>query len=186
MQAYARGGNAIDAALAAAATLTVVYPHHCAIGGDLMALLDDGAENLCCVNGSGAAAAQASVSALRRRYGHDGDMPDRGPDSITVPGLIAGWQTLHGLGARLRMASLLEAAILAASEGVPVSASLAAGIRSRGPELQQDPALGALFLPDGVPLARGAPLRQPHRARTLESLAAEGCRPSTPVASARA
>ena len=171
VRAYADGGNAIDAALAAAAMLTVVYPHQCAIGGDLMALLDDGAGMLCCVNGSGAAAARASSSVLRSRYS---EMPDSGPDSITVPGLVAGWQSLHGLGARLSVARLLDPAIAAASDGVAVSTSLAAGIRYRGARLLERPAIGALFMPDGVPLAQGALLRQPQLARTLRSLAADG------------
>jgi gamma-glutamyltranspeptidase/glutathione hydrolase len=171
VRAYAAGGNAIDAALAAAATLTVVYPHQCAIGGDLMALLDDGAGTLACVNGSGAAAAQASASALRARYS---EMPEDGTDTITVPGLVAGWQSLHGLGAHLSVARLLEPAIEAAADGVAVSPSLAAGIRYRGAALLHRPAIGSLFMPDGVPLRQGALLRQPQLARTLQSLAADG------------
>jgi gamma-glutamyltranspeptidase/glutathione hydrolase len=170
-QAYADGGNAIDAALAAAATLTVVYPHQCAIGGDLFALLDDGAGQVCCINGSGAAASAATASALRARYD---EMPDSGPDSITVPGIIAGWQTLHALGARLSAARLLEPAIAAAAEGVTVSASLAAGIRFRRATLARNADIGALFLPQGEPLASGALLRQPRLAGTLRRLADEG------------
>jgi len=170
-QAYADGGNAIDAALAAAATLTVVYPHQCSIGSDLFALVDNGTGQVWSVNGSGAAAAHMTASALRTRYR---EMPDSGPDSITVPGVIAGWDTLHNLGARLPLARLLKPAIRAAAEGVPVSGSLANGIRFRRSTLLRNAGISALFLPGGEPLSAGAALRQPQLASTLEQLAREG------------
>jgi gamma-glutamyltranspeptidase len=170
-QAYAAGGNAIDAALAAAATLTVVYPHQCSIGGDLFALVDNGAAQVWSVNGSGAAAANMTADVLRSRYG---EMPDGGPDSITVPGIIAGWRTIHGLGALLPLDRLLAPAIRAAADGVPVSPSLASGIRFRRPTLMGNAGIRAVFLPGGDPLAVGALLRQPQLARTLEGLARDG------------
>jgi gamma-glutamyltranspeptidase/glutathione hydrolase len=171
VQAYAAGGNAIDAALAAAATLTVVYPHQCAIGGDLFALVDDGAGKVWSVNGSGAAAANMTADALRTRYR---EMPDGGPDSITVPGIIAGWHTIQGLGAALPVEHFLAPAIRAAADGIPVSPSLARGIRSRRATLLRDAGIRALFLPGGEPLGGGAIVRQSQLARTLEALARDG------------
>ena len=170
-QAFAAGGTAIDAALAAAAALTVVYPHQCSIGGDLFALVDDGTGRVWSVNGSGAAAAAMTADALRAR---SGEMPDSGPDSVTVPGVVAGWQTIHGLGARLSIDRLFAPAIRAAADGVPVPASLARGIRFRRETLLRDAGIRHVFLPDGEPLAEGAVMRQPQLARTLEGLARDG------------
>jgi gamma-glutamyltranspeptidase len=170
-RAYAAGGNAIDAALAAAATLTVVYPHQCSIGGDLFALVDNGAGQVWSVNGSGAAAAATTAGALRARYS---EMPDSGPDSITVPGVVAGWRTIHQLGAVLPFDRLFACAIRAAADGVPVSPSLARGIRFRQATLLRDVGIRAIFVPDGEPLAAGAILRQPRLADTLATLARTG------------
>ncbi len=170
-QAYAAGGNAIDAALAAAATLTVVYPHQCSIGGDLFALVDNGVGKVWSVNGSGAAGAEMTAGVMRTRYR---EMPDSGPDSITVPGVIAGWRTIHGLGALLPCDRLLAPAIRAAADGVPVSPSLANGILVRRPTLMRNAGIRAVFLPGGEPLDVGAVIRQPQLAKTLEGLARDG------------
>jgi gamma-glutamyltranspeptidase len=90
MRAYRDGGNAIDAAIAAAAVLTVVYPHNVALGGDLIALVrtPDGAVR--CVNASGWAGAAVDAAALRARYG--GWLPARGAAAVTVPGGVRGWE----------------------------------------------------------------------------------------------
>src|SRR5438552_1925656 len=96
-QAVRRGGNAVDAALAAAATLTVVYPHNTALGGDLIALVRTPDGEITCVNASGPAQRGADREAIARRHG--GRMPVTGPDTITVPGLVAGWAALREYGA---------------------------------------------------------------------------------------
>ena len=83
--AFAAGGNAVDAALAAACALTVVYPHMCAVGGDVMALVHDGAAHA--VNGSG----RAPRTAPAGKY----PVP-RSVDAITVPGAVSAWQTIGG------------------------------------------------------------------------------------------
>lgn len=171
LEAYAAGGNAIDAALAAAAVLTVVYPHQCALGGDLFALvaLPDG--QCRSVNGSGAAPAGMRIEELRTQHE---DMPDSGPIPITVPGIVHGWQAIHGLGASLSFARLLAPAIAAARDGVPVSGSLERGIQHRLAVVARDPGLSARFLADGKPLRRGMSLRQPELSVTLERLADAG------------
>jgi oxamate amidohydrolase len=166
---FARGGNAVDAALAAAAVLTVVYPHQCALGGDLFAVIDDGAGQLSAVNGSGAAAATVDAAGLRARYEQ---MPDAGPDAITVPGVVAGWETLAEMAGSLSWIERLQSAITLAQHGVPVAPSLAAGIRYRLPAM--DAGMRAQFLHNGEPLQVGATLRQPALAATLGIMAAEG------------
>lgn len=83
--AVAAGGNALDAALAAAAALTVVYPHQCSIGGDLTAVVRPAGGGARAVLSLGAAAAAIDVDALRA--GGATAMPERGPSTVTVPGV---------------------------------------------------------------------------------------------------
>jgi gamma-glutamyltranspeptidase len=162
--AYRRGGNAVDAALAAAATLTVVYPHMCAIGGDLMALVAAPDGQLRAVNGSGAAAAATEPGVVT---------PIRGPTAVTVPGLVRGWETLAA-DARLPLAAALEPAIALARDGVPVAPSLARALAEHSAELAEDPGLRAIFLPAGRTLREGEGFAQPALARSLEAIAGLG------------
>src|SRR5689334_15515286 len=92
LAALQRGGNAVDAAIATAAALTVLEPGSCGVGGDAFALVWDGAK-LHGLNGSGRAPAALSADAVRRR-GHE-SMPERGWLSVTVPGAPAAWRDLH-------------------------------------------------------------------------------------------
>jgi oxamate amidohydrolase len=171
VEIFAAGGNAIDAAIGAASTLAVVYPHQCSVGGDLFALVDGGAGRTWAVNGSGAASRSLDVAAFRKR---NREIPESGPESVTVPGAVAAWGSIHELGAVLPFARLLRPAIQAAQEGVAVSKSLAAAIQSRSAVLRRDPGMRALFLPEGQALPPDAILRQLPLARTLETLASDG------------
>jgi len=172
-QAYRDGGNAIDAALAAAAVLTVVYPHQCALGGDLFAVVGLAGADSKSINGSGAAAAALDVQDIRTRFTA---MPDSGPVPVTVPGLVGGWQAIYSLGARLSWARLLAPAIHAAREGMPVSRSLENGLQRRKDLLLRDQGMRARFFVDGAPLRQGDVLRQPELAATLQRLAGAGLR----------
>lgn len=169
--AFRAGGNAIDAALAAAATLTVVYPHNCALGGDLIALVatPDGRHTV--VNGSGGAARTADADDLRRL---GPSMPVRGPHPVTVPGAVAAWETLHALGARRPLARALDWAIEAAENGVPVAGSLAAALIEEAELLRQNEGMRGVFFDSEGPLRLGAPLLQPALARSLRAIAADG------------
>jgi gamma-glutamyltranspeptidase len=166
----AAGGGLIDAALAAAAALTVAYPHQCSLGGDLVALVRDGARDAVrTVLSAGAAAAATDPAALRAA----GDrMPAGGPHTVTVPGVVAGWAELARIGARLPLARALAPATALASGGVTVSEGLARAIRNRLDVVRADPGLSALMLDkSGEPLGVGATLVQPALAATLEELA---------------
>jgi gamma-glutamyltranspeptidase len=171
--AFERGGNAIDAAVAAAVTLAVVYPHMCGVGGDLFALVETLEAGTIAVNASGRAPSGADPEAAR--VAGDGAMPERGPLTVTVPGAPGGWEALHGLGGVLPWASLFDAAIGHASDGVAVARSLADVLGGPdGPEdLATDP-LARIFAPAGVPLAEGTRFAQPALAVSLETIAAEG------------
>jgi oxamate amidohydrolase len=170
-QAYEEGGNAIDAALAAAAMLTVVYPHQCALGGDLFAAVGLPGGESKSINGSGAAATALDVTDIRSRFAA---MPDSGPIPVTVPGLVGGWQAIHSLGARLPWTRLLAPAVRAARQGVPVSRSLENGIQKRKEVLLRDPGMRACFFVEDTPLRQGDQLRQPELALTLQRLAEAG------------
>ncbi|WP_060914977.1 gamma-glutamyltransferase family protein [Microbacterium oleivorans] len=170
-RALRRGGNAIDAAIAAAAALCVVYQNNVALGGDLVALVRDPSGRIRFVNATGRAPRAQSLEALRERHGDA--LPDRGVDTVTVPGGVAGWGALHGLGGRLELADLLEDARLLAEES-PVSRSTAAAIVIERDALAADPGCAALFLPGGEALGVGVPLRQPALARTLAELQRHG------------
>lgn len=170
--AFERGGNALDAALVAAVTLAVSYPHNCGVGGDLFALVQrpDGAT--IAINASGRAPAGVDPDALRARFGTA--MPEVGPDSITVPGALSGWATLHQEGAGLPWAEAFGPAIALAYGGVAVSRSLSRALQERQELLAADPGMAGVFFHDGAPLPHGALFRQPALGATLERLATEG------------
>jgi gamma-glutamyltranspeptidase len=170
--AFRAGGNAIDAALAAAAVLTVTYPHNCALGGDLFALLRSPDGEVVSVNASGPAARAVDPAPIRRRA-HS--MPIVGAQAVTVPGLVAGWDELHGRGAVLPWGDALAAAISHADDGVPVSQDLARAI-AQAPGLGDDPGMAATLTANGRPLRAGEVLRQPALAATLRRLATDGPR----------
>ncbi len=170
LAAFDAGGNAIDAALAAAVTLAVVYPMACGVGGDLFALVQQPEGQVTAVNASGAAPREIDPAALRRL---GPDMPDRGPFTVTVPGAASGWQALHRLGAVLPWGSAFSPAIAFAHDGVAVASSLALSL-AEGEDLMHDTGLRGVFTRDGRALRLGEPLVQPALARTLEALAAEG------------
>jgi gamma-glutamyltranspeptidase/glutathione hydrolase len=142
MRAYRDGGNAIDAAIVAAAVLTVVYPHNVALGGDLMALLRTPDGEVRCVNASGWAGGAVDAAGLRARHGSW--LPARGADAVTVPGGIRGWEALRRFGARLTWERTLRAAEATARAGAD-SSSVA-----RRPSLMPGAACSAPRLRPGV------------------------------------
>ena len=115
-----RGGNAVDAAIATAATLTVVEPASCGIGGDAFALVWDG-NSLHGYNGSGRAP-KSLTPELVQEQGFDA-MPAEGWLPVTVPGAPATWRDLHRRFGKLPFAELFETAVHYAEYGYPVSPS---------------------------------------------------------------
>jgi gamma-glutamyltranspeptidase len=168
--AFAAGGNAIDAALHAAVTLAVVYPHMCGAGGDLFALVQNPDGKLVAIDSSGRAPASVDVDALRAAHGTE--MPETGPERITVPGAIRGWEALHRQGAALPWRGAFDAAAEAA-DGFPISRDLAWSLARGAERLSADPGLAEVFFADGLP-REGDTLPQPALARTLRVLADAG------------
>lgn len=164
----AAGGNALDAALAAAVMLTVVYPHQCALGGDLIALVRDPAGETTAVVAAGTAPRAVMTAAAGWS-----EVPRQGVHSVTVPGVVAGWQAVARLGATRDLAAAFADAERVAEQGTPVSAGLARALAARREAVLADEGLRGVFAPGGVVLAEGAVLVQPALARTLRRLAGD-------------
>jgi oxamate amidohydrolase len=170
--AFRAGGNALDAALATAASLTVTLPDNCALGGDLFALVRAPSGEVHALNASGPAAAATPAEELRARHGHT--MPERGVHTVTVPGLLAGWHALWSLGAELPWRSIFSEAIVQAREGVPVGRSVARSLAKETELLREQAALAELLMPAGRPLEAGQTLRQTRLADTLDEIGQQG------------
>lgn len=171
------GGNAVEAMLAMAATIAVVYPHMNGIGGDVFALVAEPGREPRAVDASG----RAGSLATRERYekaGYD-RVPLRGVDAaLTVAGAVSGWMLLSeiaaALGGRMPRADLMGDAIRLARGGVAVSRALAADSAEDAEELRDVPGFAAAYLPDGKPLEANAILKQERLADTLDRLAHAG------------
>lgn len=165
------GGNAVDAALAAATILTVVYPNQCSVGGDLLALVGTADGAIRFVNSSGRAPRAVDVSAVRRHYDV---MPVGGALPVTVPGVVAGWAVLAATWGTRPLASALAPAEAAARDGVAVAPGLARDLRREADLLARDAGARDVFFPSGALLTAGQVLRQPALARTFRTLAETG------------
>lgn len=166
------GGNAIDAAITAAAMLCVVYPNNVALGGDLVAIVRSPDGQVRFLNATGTAPSGQTLEALREKHGEK--LPLRGVDTINVPGGIRGWHALHELGATREWADHLAPAIRTAAEGFPNSRSVAHELVLSRDEFSQDEGAAPIFYPGGEPLAEGTHLVQPALAESLTELARGG------------
>ncbi len=174
------GGNAVEAMVAAAATIAVVYPHMNGLGGDSFWLISrpasPGAPEVVGLDASGAAAALAR----RENYAGQGAIPFRGGQAaITVAGTVSGWQaalefSAQKLGGRLPLARLLADAVDYARHGAPVTASQHRNTLQKCAELQHLPGFAQTFLPGGQAPEIGSLFRQPRLADSLEHLARAG------------
>ena len=172
----ALGGNAVDAAIATNAAMSVTSPHLCGLGGDLFALVYTGGNRgeVVALNASGRAGSGASAAAARAD-GH-AEMPFRNDVRIvTVPGCVEGWAALHARFGTLPFAELLRPAIALATDGFPASPLLIGA-------LAQLDATGQQSLHELVSQARRPAdrVRRPGVARALEAVA-EGGRAGAPV-----
>lgn len=172
-----RGGNAIDAAIASAALLTVVEPTGCGLGGDAFALVWTGGQ-LHGLSANGQAPAALSIEAVRAA-GHP-QMPLYGWTPVTVPGCPSAWAELSRRFGKLPFAQLLQPAIELARDGFPLSPVVARQWQIALEEFSphRDPVLQPwfdTFLIDGRAPRAGEIFRNPAQARTLQELAASGC-----------
>ena len=163
-----QGGNAIDAAIAAAAALTIVEPVSNGLGSDLFAILWDG-QRLQGLNASGVAPAAWDPAYFGRRHG--GAMPVRGWDSVTTPGAVAGWAALSERCGRLPFADLLAPAIELAERGHGVACIVADKWARQVPLLSDQPGFAETFMPRGRAPAPGERFTFEAAGRTLRAIA---------------
>jgi len=168
-----KGGNAIDAAIAANAVLGLVEPTGCGIGGDLFALIwSADKEKLYGLNASG-----SSPRSLRLEYfktnGYE-FIPSRGPLPVSVPGCVDGWYEMHELFGRLPMKDVLQPAINYAQNGFPVSEVIAYSLNQGTKVLKNYPNVKETYMPGGKAPAKGEIFRNPDLANTLEKIVKGG------------
>jgi gamma-glutamyltranspeptidase/glutathione hydrolase len=172
-QQLARGGHAVDAAIAANAVLGLVEPHMNGIGGDLFAVVYQARQDrLYGLNASGWTPRGLSAALLRAR-GFD-TMPDDGIHSVTVPGAVAGWSALHRRFGRLPFADLLAPAIFYAAQGFPVTDVVADAWGTLAGKLAAEPEAARTYLPGGRAPRSGEIFVNPGLARSLRLIAAKG------------
>ena len=164
-----RGGNAVDAALAVAAAVSVVEPLMSGIGGDGFIMVYTSADDsLQVINATGSAPYEATLE----RYQATG-IPMKGVLSTSVPSLLRGWTAAHGRYGTLPLSDVLAPAIDLAANGFPVSHLLARNI-AEDPVLTVFPTSAAVYARQGRPIRAGEMLVQEDLARTFERIAAEG------------
>ncbi|HZW73733.1 MAG TPA: gamma-glutamyltransferase, partial [Caldimonas sp.] len=161
------GGNAVDAALATAITLTVVEPCSNGLGSDLFAILWDGRE-LVGLNASG----RAPAAWTPERFSGLTEMPRAGWDTVTIPGAVSAWVALSRRFGKLPFADLFTSAIRYARDGYAVSPIVAGKWAKAVPVLGDVPGFAEHFLPRGRALETGELFSSPAMASTLEQIAA--------------
>ena len=167
------GGNAVDAAITAAAVLNVVEPNSTGIGGDMFALVymqQDGKP--VGLNGSGWAGSKASVDFFKSR--NLAQIPLFGMHSVSVPGAVAGWYKLHQKYGKLPMTRILAPAIEYAEKGFPVSDIIADQWKHPEQRLRATPDAARFLLLDGRAPRHGELFKMPELACTLRLIAESG------------
>jgi gamma-glutamyltranspeptidase/glutathione hydrolase len=166
LEAMREGGNAVDAALAAAITLTVVEPNNNGLGSDAFAILWDG-DALVGLNASGRSPRAMTLD----HFSGQSQMPIRGWDTVTVPGAVSAWMALSQRYGRLEFPQLFQAAIGYARDGFQVGPKTAYYWQLAEQTYKEFPAFCEHFMP--APLA-GSRFRRPDMATTLEKIATSG------------
>jgi len=168
MRMLHRGGNAVDAAIATAAAMTIVEPVSNGLGSDNFALVwADG--QLHGLNASGVAPAAWNPDYFARRHG--GTIPERGWDTVTTPGAVAGWVALSERFGKLPFADLLEPAIELAERGHGVGRIVSNKWAPQIPVLQDQPGFAEAFMPNGRAPAPGERFVFAAAGKTLRAIA---------------
>src|SRR3954462_9144765 len=189
LQILQQGGNAIDAAVAAAAALNVVYPANTGIGGDLFALIYVAKENkVYQLNASGIAPTGLTLDHMRslgyaydpKNFGPGSGMPTGGITTVTAPGSLWGWQEVLTRFGTKTFKDVLQPAIDYADQGFPITEEIASGWRMKnalplaGCCKEADPDSVKTFYVNGKRPDTGTIFRNPDLARTLRLIAQQG------------
>jgi gamma-glutamyltranspeptidase/glutathione hydrolase len=173
VQMLERGGNAVDAAIAANAVMALVEPHYNGIGGDLFAIYYEARTGkLYGLNAGGWAPAGLTPEFLKAKG--IVRMPGGGIHSVTVPGAVAGWDAMRARFGKLPMADLLAPAIFYADDGFPVTDVIADHWAGGAARLAADPLAAETFLPNGRAPRAGEVFRNTRLAGTLRLIAQKG------------
>ena len=175
VDALKAGGSAIDAAIAASAVLSVVYPHMTSIGGDQFWLIWDARRRAVRFLNAGGRAAASGTLEWFARHGL-AEIPRRGilPATLTTPGAVDGWCEAHAALGRLPLARDLMTAVECARDGFAVTERLVTWTAAALEVLAEHPHAAAIFLPDGRAPQPGQRLRNRDLALTLERIGALG------------
>ncbi len=166
IEMFRQGGNAIDAALAAATTLTVVEPCSNGIGGDGFAMLHHKGK-LHCINSSG----RSPELWTRRQFNQYDQMPELGWDSVTTPGVVSNWVEIHWQFGKLPFGKIFESAIRLAREGFPLSKPVAQAFKGAKSRYKDFPEFQKTFFPENFEPTEGAVFKNQAQADTLLSIA---------------
>ncbi|WP_421920589.1 gamma-glutamyltransferase [Marinifilum sp.] len=167
------GGNAVDAAIAANATLGLMEPTGCGIGGDIFVILWDAkTKKLYGLNGSGRSPKSLTLDYLKTNT--NGKIPAYGPLPVSVPGCVDGWFAIHKKFGKLDMQKILDPAIKYAKEGFPVSEVIAYYMNSSAKRLKKYPGFTETYMSNGKMPQKGEIFKNPYLADTYEKLAKGG------------
>jgi len=173
LEILAAGGNAIDAAVAAAAVLNVTEPHMTGMGGDMFAILWDASSGrLVGLDASGKSGSNINVDALLAE--EEPSVPGSGPRSVTVPGALSGWSALIQEYGTMTLADILAPAIRIANTGFPVTPIIAQDWAGTVNGLRRDTGAAATFLVDGEAPKAGDWFQNPDLAQTFQRVADGG------------
>ena len=168
-----KGGTAVDAAIAANAVLGVVEPHVNGIGGDIFAIIYDAkTKKLYGLNGSGRSPYSLTLEEFKKRgleY-----IPARGPLPVSVPGCVDGWFTMHQRFGKLKMDTILSAAINYARNGFPVADEASMAFSAVKKAFEEFPNALEVYNPGGNAPKRGEIFKNPQLANTLQKIAHDG------------
>lgn len=174
-QILARGGSAVDAAIAANAVLAVTEPMKNGLGGDLFVLYWDAASGtLTGLNASGKAPQALSPAFLAKQ--DIKTMPQQGIQSVTVPGAVEGWARMHQRFGKLPWKDLFQDAIVYAADGYPVAEAIAETWNDpvNVKKVSANPESVRVFLPGGKPPQEGQLFRNPEMAHAFRLIAEQG------------
>jgi gamma-glutamyltranspeptidase/glutathione hydrolase len=171
LRMLAAGGNAVDAAIAAAAVMTIVEPVSNGLGSDAFCILWDGKE-LHGLNASGRAPAAWTLDYFQRKYGADRkQLPQRGWDSASVPGAVSAWMALSERFGKLPFADLLAPAVEVAERGYAVPIVVQQKWAAAVPILEGQPGFAQAFMPRGRAPNVSELFKFPDAARSLKLIA---------------
>lgn len=171
LETLAKGGNAVDAAVSAALVASVVMPEMCGLGGDLFAIVHDPRRSgPVSYLGSGIAPRGVSYEAMQKASPGRNLMPNQGPISIGVPGMVAGYRDLLREHGSIPFAELVQPALHYAEAGHPVGQGLADHLAPEVGLLGSFPSSKAVFLPGGSAPTVGQLWKQPDLARTFRRM----------------